>query len=86
MQSIELWKVPAVNELTLDLLILNLFLFGFQHQIIESLTQVGELSRQLTIHLLQVLNLMISSLIFIVSVCNHDQRRGLIFALRDVRF
>ena len=70
LQSVELRKVPAVNELTLDLLILNLFLLGFQHQIIESLAQVGELSRQLTIHLLQVLNLLISTLILIVSGCN----------------
>jgi hypothetical protein len=55
--------MPAVNELSVQFLVTNLLLLGFEHQFVEALAELAELKGKLSVNLLQVRNFLLLGLL-----------------------
>jgi len=55
--------MPAVNELSVQFLVTNLLLLGFEHEFVEALAELAELKGKLSVNLLQVRNFLLLGLL-----------------------
>ncbi len=67
-EAIDLGEVPAVDELSLHLFILDLLLLCSHHQLVESLSHLRQFIGKLSIHLLKVLYFLILRVILILII------------------